>query len=102
MQYLYRSLKASTKSIYLPRVEWVKNMEEMETSHTTVKRINFVYRLEQISLANKFTTNLLEATKKKEEDVFTIQLISKGDEKKIYDTASFVREIVLEWSVTGT
>ena len=76
------------------RIERVRQIEE-ETPEAITKRIKFNY---YFGGTYGLTINELVATKGKEEEVYTIKLISKGDEDPVYKTASFIRMLLLKWS----
>ena len=79
------------------RIGRLKQTEE-ETPQDITKRLKFNYYYGRSTFGGFFTVNELVAIKKKEEEIYTIKLFSKGSEDWTYKTASFIRKLILRWS----
>ncbi len=80
-----------------PNIGRVRQVDD-ETPKSVTKRIKFTYFWGKGTLDGFLTINELVAIERREEEVYALKLISKGDEGWVYKTASFIRELILRWS----
>jgi len=70
------------------------DVQHIKKPSEAITKLKFTYRF---GGTHGLTINELVVTKK-EEDAYTIKLISKGDKDSVYKTATFVRKLILKWS----
>ena len=98
IDYIKKNFKKYEGDVDVLRIGRLKQTEE-ETSQDITKRLKFNYYYGRSTFGGFFTVNELVAIKKKEEEIYTIKLLSKGSEDWTYKTASFIRNLILRWSV---
>ncbi len=78
------------------QIDRMKNIRE-ETSEGIQNGISFTYRLGR-GQGTFLSSNKLLLSKRKDENNYTLKLISKAGEGQAKETANFVRKLFLEWS----
>jgi hypothetical protein len=78
------------------QLDRIKNIQE-ETSEGIQNGISFTYRLGR-GQGTFLSSNKLLFSKRKDENIYTLKLISKAGKDQAYETANFIRRLFLEWS----
>jgi hypothetical protein len=97
LTYVKRCLERYAVEVDAQRIGRLKQTEE-EMPQVVTKRIHFNYYYGEGSADRFFTVNQLVATKRTDDEVYTLTLSSRGAESWTYKTASFVRAFILTWS----
>jgi hypothetical protein len=79
------------------QIDQLKNIRE-ETSEGIQDGISFTYRL-GYGQGTFISSNKLLLSKRRDENNYTLKLISKAGKDQAYETANFVRKLFLEWSM---
>ena len=78
------------------KTEGIKTWRE-DTEEKSVRGIRFIYRTVGAAFAS-FSTNRLIAEKRKEEEFYTLRMLSHGERTWVHQTGSLIRLIIMRWS----
>lgn len=63
--------------------------------------VEFTYRSTTVNIRGIYTRNKLIVHRGEDEELFAASLSSEGDEESAWRAGSFIRQMFLDWSLTG-
>ena len=97
VEFVIKVLRSHTDDLSFVTRQISESMEE--TEEASVRRIEFIYRSADMKLSGVYTKNKIVLSRKRGSETYTVKLFSEGDIRGISSAGSFIRKILMEWSV---
>ena len=97
VEFVMRALRSSIDDWELAASQIKEDMEETEDE--SIRSISFIYRSAAMKLGGAYTKNRLILRKERGSEAYTVRLLTEGNMDGIHKAGSFIRKIVMEWSI---
>ena len=97
VEFVMKALRSHMNDWALVTSRIRESMEEL--GETSIRRVEFIYRSENTKFGGIYTKNDVLLRREKDSEVYTVKLSTRGNLEGVHKAGSFIRKIIMEWSI---